>query len=260
MKDLDKAQYPPVGFCIYCGSTVGLTREHIVPFGLSGTAVLPKASCSTCTEITKRFEEDVLRGPMWSVRILRKLKSRRKHKEATDTYPITVIKNGQDEKIDLPIEEYPVLLHFPIFPPPGLLAPKGYTHGIRINGVATVSFGLDPDEVSKKLKSQGFKITHNYKPVPFARMLAKISYGMAFAEGVLDQIKGQSTVLPSILGQKDDIGMWVGTMTEPIKKHNGHLHRVLMHRDEGKGLLIGEVHLFSDSQTPSYGVILGYLK
>lgn len=260
MKDLAKSQYAPVNFCIYCGNTEGLTREHIVPFGLSGTAVLPKASCPTCTEITKKFEEEVLRGPMWAVRIWRQLKSRRKHQKAPDKYPITIIKNGHEEIINLSIDEYPILLHFPIFPPPGLFAPQGYISGININGVATVSFGPKPAEVAKKLGAQSLKITQNYKPVPFARMLAKISYCIAFAEGALDQIKGQSTVLPAILGQKDDIGMWVGTITEPIIKHNGLLHRVLTHRDEEKGLLIGEVHFFSDSQTPSYGVILGRLK
>jgi len=28
--------YPPVGRCIYCGSTVALSDEHVVPLGLGG--------------------------------------------------------------------------------------------------------------------------------------------------------------------------------------------------------------------------------
>jgi hypothetical protein len=33
-----------------------------------------------------------------------------------------------------------------------------------------------------------------------------------------------------------------------------------VHTDEEKGMLIGEVQLFSDSKTSCYGVILGKLK
>jgi hypothetical protein len=98
------------------------------------------------------------------------------------------------------------------------------------------------------------------KPVDFARMLAKIAYAMAVAVGALDQIEGESPVVPAIIGKKDDIGRWVGTLTEPIKQHGGNLHRVLIHRDDVRGLLIGDVHIFSDSHTPRYGVILGTLK
>ena len=55
--DLSKFQsrrYAPVGRCIYCGAfSNALTKEHIIPFGLAGNAlVLPKASCQTCAAIT----------------------------------------------------------------------------------------------------------------------------------------------------------------------------------------------------------------
>src|SRR3954447_14879910 len=41
--------YPPVGFCIYCGTRKGdLRRENIIPFGLGGNLILPKASCRDC--------------------------------------------------------------------------------------------------------------------------------------------------------------------------------------------------------------------
>lgn len=41
--------------------------------------------------------------------------------------------------------------------------------------------------------------------------------------------------------------------------HDGLLHRIIMHEDRHKNLLVAEVHLFSDSETPRYGVILGEL-
>jgi len=132
MKDFGKVSYKPVGHCIYCGAIENLQREHIIPFGLSGTGVLPKSSCRNCAKITRGVEEDVLRGPMWSVRVFRQLKSRRKHREAPKTEQLTVIKNGKEQVIELPLEEYPILLHFPVFPMPAYLNKAQYINGIRL--------------------------------------------------------------------------------------------------------------------------------
>ena len=260
MKHVDNVTYEPVDCCIYCGATTDLRKEHIFPFGLSGTAVLPKSTCGRCAKITGRVEQTILRGPMWAVRVFRDLKSRTKHKDAPKTYPLTVLREGHEEVVDLPVEEYPILLHFPLFSPPALLEPEGYVGGIRVTGVATISFGPRPEDVMKRLGVTTIQTSQKQKPVAFARMLAKIAYAMAAAEDRLSLIKGQAPVIPAILGETDDIGRWVGTLPQLVRAHNGLLHKVLFHRDDGKGLLIAEVQLFSDSQTPSYGVILGSLR
>jgi hypothetical protein len=118
IKDLSKMQYPPVGYCIYCGGTDDLRREHIVPFGLDGTAVLPKASCERCARITGAFERQVLRGPMRAVRVLRKLRSRSKHAGVPGTQHLKIDRGGVVEPVEVPLDKYPVLLHFPMFAPP----------------------------------------------------------------------------------------------------------------------------------------------
>ncbi len=104
------------------------------------------------------------------------------------------------------------------------------------------------------------KITQFQDPTAFARMIAKIAYAFAVAEDKLKIINGDPFVTQSILGIKDDIGKWVGTLTEPIQKYENILHRIAIREDRDKRLLIGEVHLFSDSQAPKYGVILGMLR
>ena len=92
-------------------------------------------------------------------------------------------------------------------------------------------------------------------------MIAKIGYATAFALGDLRRLEGPSPVIPSILGEEDDIiGRWVGTLTDPIRNYPGLLHRIEIHEDTKRRLLLAEVQLFSDSKTPSYGVILGRLK
>jgi hypothetical protein len=52
----------PVGVCIYCGSGDNLTDEHVLPFGLGGNLVLPKASRKRYAAITPAFEGRVQRG------------------------------------------------------------------------------------------------------------------------------------------------------------------------------------------------------
>jgi hypothetical protein len=168
-----------------------------------------------------------------------------------------VERNGIEETISLPAKAYPILLHFPIFTAPAFVNPEGYTHGIRINGIATVSFGKSPEEVGRALNATEIKIAQSSEPVAFARVIAKIAYSTAFAEGELVGIQDTKDILPSILGETDDIGKWVGSLPMPYEKFDGQLHRVAFHRDLIAGLLIAEVHLFSDSETPRYGVILG---
>jgi hypothetical protein len=71
--------YPPVGFCIYCGSQGGdLRREHIIPFGLGGNAILPKAGCRACEAITGSFEQIALRGMLGKLRMRLGLQTRNK--------------------------------------------------------------------------------------------------------------------------------------------------------------------------------------
>lgn len=196
IRDLNKISYPAIGRCIYCGSNNGLEKEHIIPYALNGSAVLPDSSCRDCAKITGQFEQSVLRGPMWGVRVLRELKSRTKHADAPKTFPLGVIKDGKKEEVHLPLEEYPVLIHFPMFSSPGYIVPSAYTSGITLTGVATILFGPRPEEVAKKLGITEISHTQGYYPAAFARTIAKIGYSYAVAEGALERLQGKALLLP----------------------------------------------------------------
>ena len=260
-KILNGTSYSPVGRCIYCGATGKLEKEHILPFGLSGTATLPKSSCRACAAITGTFERIVLRGPFLAVRVYRDLKSRTKYEKAVKTIPLSYIRDGKEHTIALDIDKYPMLLHFPIFAPPVYLTGNPeYTSGIILSGIASVLFGPQPEDFAKSLGASEVQVASDSQPVAFARMIAKIAYAFAIAEGVMDDVEGDSFVLPSILGKADDIGRWVGTLAKPIQTYVDQLHQIVIHYEKENGLLITEVRLFADSETPSYGVILGKLK
>ena len=76
-------------------------------------------------------------------------------------------------------------------------------------------------------------------------MIAKIAYSYAYAEGALNNIDGKSVVLPSILGEKDNIGIWVGTLDTPLTAKVGLLHHLKLIEDKKQGYLKAEIQLFS---------------
>jgi hypothetical protein len=197
---------------------------------------------------------------MRAVRVLRKLRSRSRHAGAPGTHRIRIYRNDAVVTVEIPLDEYPVLLHFPTFAAPRALTGEGGS-GIKLAGVASVLFGPSPEEVLRRLGGQRIVLdSPQYQPIAFARMLAKIGWAMAVAEGVQDRLDKPSQIVSSIRGEVDDIGQWVGTLTDPIRKYSGVLHRVSIHEDHEKEMLIAEVQLFADSETPSYGVILGRLR
>jgi len=70
--------YLPVNLCIYCSATDALSEEHIVPFGLGGRWVLPKASCAGCASKTSTFEQTCQRTMFGPMRMYYDLPARRR--------------------------------------------------------------------------------------------------------------------------------------------------------------------------------------
>lgn len=259
LEKIERKRYPPYEKCIYCDTLEGLASEHIVPFGLGGNLELPKASCGRCATETSKIERAILRGELRPVRVFRALQSRRKHKDAPRSYPLVVIRNGIEETVDLPLGQYPILVHFPDFAPARLAVGNESKPGIDVTGIVTISFGADPASVLRGLGASSIKSYASTQPAQFARMIAKVAYSMAAATGALTLLKGPSPIREVILGSNTHIGDYVGTLTYPPEAHDGQLHRVIVLPDTKTGQLVADVQLFSDSSAPRYGVLLGEL-
>lgn len=115
--------FAAVGACIYCGSTDSpLSDEHIIPFGLNGNLILPKASCKTCATITGEIERFCLRPMLGDFRSTTGLRTRRKK-----TRPKTIsvrhrdVRRGVEISEDIQTENYPRIALGYCFPPPGIL-------------------------------------------------------------------------------------------------------------------------------------------
>ena len=150
--------YPPVRRCIYCGATTSpLGKEHIIPYGLGGSMILPRASCNRrndanstvidktddrprpveqkCTEITGQFEDVCLRTNFQDYRVHNNMPTCN-----PDQRPISLkvrIKKGisVEEKV-LPISEHPYTLNLPVFHSlPGILLGHEPTKTISVDSI-----------------------------------------------------------------------------------------------------------------------------
>lgn len=94
------------GACIYCGDTEAeLSDEHIVPYSLGGSHVLRKASCGSCADITKKFEQKVARDLWGDARIAFDAPSRRKSRRKQRLNMADP--DGFGGRVAIPAAEYP---------------------------------------------------------------------------------------------------------------------------------------------------------
>lgn len=252
LEQMDGRTYPPVGRCIYCGSTDTLTDEHIIPLALNGTGILPKSSCVACAKITGAFEQRVLRGALWPLRLATKMKSRSKHKDAPRSRSIQITNSaGANSTKEVGFGETPFTVTFPILCKPD----KDYVKGVQFQGGIAYTIGGSVDDLPAKHQAVSVSWSETVEPVAFALMVAKIAYATAIAQGAV--LIGRPYVIPALLGEIDDIGRWVITLPKPFETRHEHLHRVNFIGSPEPDLLVAEVQLWSNYGTPHYGVILG---
>jgi len=244
-----------VNACIYCGARgVPLEEEHLIPFGLGGEWVLENASCRKCAKITSAFEGHLQRGMMLPGRTALNLPTRKPQNR-----PSSFVIDAQHEKLHVPISDYPALITLPFFLPPAHLDSREYEAGVNVINTPFVFQvgGGDAQGLVEKLGKAKIVLTHlEYKPVSFARLIAKIAYGFSVARFGLDAWE-HVFVVPSILGEAKDVGRWVGCDRRTEISTDG-LHGVT---STLKGdVATARVRLFAQFGAPEYLVIVGRVK
>lgn len=259
LTDFSRIPTEAAGACIYCGSQAGLSREHVLAFALGGTTTIPKGSCESCQKITHEFETAVLRGPMQMVRYIQSMPSRTKHQDAPQSVTLQVTVKGKEQEIEVPRDEAPILLAFPTFEEPSYLT--GGDPRLRLNGLVTGSYGVDPKEFCRKYGAEKIQVTsEGNTPVAFARLLAKTAYANAYINKQLDRLKNKSELVSAMLHEPDTIGRFVGTCPEPYLKREGVQHYLGIHELLEQRVLYSTVQLFASSAAPTYVVVLGELR
>jgi hypothetical protein len=245
--------------CIYCGSKTNLTREHIVPYGLGCPSewVLYEGSCPGCARITSAFERDVLEKYLTELRAALGLPTYHK-KNRPKMLDMQLLKGGQGFTVSLPAEQCPPLIIMPHFKVPAYIGNYDYQMGVMVVG-SSLHGPSDMGERLARFNANGFSVSRSLAAVSFARMLAKIAYGMAILRFGLHAFE-EVFVLPCILGQREDVGRWVGCSEEPAIVPEGEK---LLHRIEivlKNNVVSAHIRLFANYKTPVYLVYVGRLK
>ncbi len=248
-----------IGECIYCGSKTNLTKEHIVPYGLGCPSewILYEGSCQGCARITSAFERDVLKKYLREPRAALGLPTYHK-KSRPKRLDLQLLRDGQSFTASLPAEQCPPLIIMPHFKVPAHGGNYDYQSGVMVVG-SSLHGPSDMNKRLARLNANGFSVRRSLVAVSFARMLAKIAYGMAILQFGHHALK-EVFVLPCILGQKGDVGRWVGCSEEPaiVPQVEKLLHRI--ETMSNNSVVSARIRLFANYRTPVYLVFVGSLK
>jgi hypothetical protein len=248
--------FAPANRCIYCtDGEPPFTREHVIPRGLGGSMVFPRASCERCRRIILDIETYCLRGPFLSHRLTIGMVNHPEDLGTTIRMPIIV--EGQRREREFSIEDYPNFLVLPQFhDPPGLLTG-------RSNHTGRVSFSIwGVEEQLRALHSEGNAIlVENFDLNKFGRTLAKIAHGATVGVCGVDSLEPFLT--DYILGKTNVGDVFIGNWGEDgMRRYPGLLHQIGHAFVEANDRVRVDVRLrlFAEyDNTPVYRIIVGLL-
>jgi HNH endonuclease len=258
MGPLGGTTFPPVGRCIYCGSTDGLDKEHIVPFSLGGRLVLPKASCRPCADITKKFEQTCARTIFGALRIRLGLPTNNPEQRPDEIFADILQRDGTLKPFKVPAAKFPAICIGAFFPSPGILTGKEPTNVLTIRPFMK-RYG---DEAEQLVKQYGDGIRlQRIDWVSFCALLAKIAHGYtvsqiglhAFTHFLPDLILGKSDKWPHFIGGDLD----PLDQPEPLGAPPFKLHELILRKIEGSPYLFVTIKLFRFLGMPRYHVVVG---
>ncbi|MBY0281329.1 MAG: HNH endonuclease [Alphaproteobacteria bacterium] len=247
--------YAPVGKCVYCQKEkpiTELTDEHIIPYGLGGRLVLPKASCSRCQSATKKFEDHCLSRKFGNNRFYMGIGSR--SGKTRTTVPIEIVNKKAKE---IALDDLPaVLLMFHFQWIPGILL--GETPTTEFAGKICVRPLRDNfNDCINKLNGK-LNLTKGFKALPFGKMLAKIAHSYAVAELGIDGFK---PLLNSLIQGAGPLypAQFIGgnLIKEPVGKELHELSIGYSNDKNGRKFVEVRIHLFASYDMPVHYVVVG---
>lgn len=207
---------------MYCGTIEDLTDEHIIPLALWGDIILPKSSCKSCAEITSKIERKVLKGFMQDTRNVANAPSRRKNKRPKSVERTLLNQDGTSFQKTFSLNESYSILTVPEFSKATIFGGATIVQGINVIGHQQLAFGVNMFEFLEDNNAQGIQESTSIDVISFARLLAKIAYGMAVLHNGIFP-REESPILPIILNESDDVGFWIGSsdslLSESKAKH-----------------------------------------
>jgi hypothetical protein len=174
-------RYAPVGRCIYCpdDGAGGLGDEHIIPYSLNGTQILPQASCPKCGGVTRYLDGFAARSVFYQVRTGAGMRTR---SELPDDFPVILLfEDGHEERVMVPADVHPATLVLPQFAPPDLLSGRQPDGNFRFTYTTWMRESEAFDEFKRSRGAIAAEVETSIKPQQFSRLLGKIGHAYAVA-------------------------------------------------------------------------------
>lgn len=168
--------------------------------------------------------------------------------EGSDGQPLTI----GDEV------EPPVILGFPLFVRPGLLTGDGTRVELGLEGMAAAAFGADLASFLPRQSAVSATQKESSKRIMvFARTIAKIAYGWAWRDGVIERLGGAAGLVEAFMRKPECLGAFVGTKPSPYERFAGCQLRIEYKLAMPRQLVYLEVQMFAEAAAPTYEVVLG---
>lgn len=257
--------YKHVGRCIYCDATKNLHDEHCIPESLNGVRILEKGSCGDCAKITSKFEGDYARISMLPARTALKMKSKRSKSKRPTEFPIRIVKAGQEQIINVPIDDHYAVIPLVEIGPPGQYPNSSHASGLSAGEYKLTVLPVREEEhiqyLAQKYESDEMSVDFEINVEGFLRMIAKIAYCTIVWKYGLSGMR-ERYVVPAILGTSNDIWRWVGSDGKQEiynEMKNMKTDHIVTTWFTEEGELQARVKLFKNATTPEYHVIVGQL-
>lgn len=257
------ANYQPANRCIYCDTTgVELSDEHVLPYSLGGSYVLPKASCRAHATMTSQIEQRVARDIYGTLRAQEGVQTRRRSLQrallATPIEVTGVDLRGRPARAKVRSTELPRLDLVLMLPPPGILLGRDPMQDSKSAISIDVSDPVSDRILLRKLKWRSLDIrSPGMRPNDVIRLLAKIAHGFACAE--LGSNAFQPLLLPLILGEEVAGSHFVGGFEPQLPQ----LDEALKLREVSLGatrFVAVDISLHFFAKTPRYQVVCGRIE
>jgi hypothetical protein len=246
-----------IGRCIFCLDDVkALTREHIVPYGLSskGQMFIRKGSCVECNGgMNERFENPALQNDFLDARAVLALKRRkRKNQIPIRTHPVSVLgTDGKMHQIQLKAADHPGGVDWVTVRPAGLLTGEDRDKDGTLTELRVWFAELTPERL--KYRQIEYRTPHVSGAVPL--LITKAAYAFAVIELGIEAFDG-SGIRNLLCGKRTDIYTFVGSLSRDEKfDTDTALHQFYLRRRGNLHTVV--VHLFASFDAPPWEVVVG---
>lgn len=251
---------------MYCGETrCELTDEHIIPLSLGGRLQLYEASCKSCEDITKKFEQVVARTIFHPFRTYMQFPTRRK-KERPSSFRVRI--ENRDGSIDhamLPADLHPSPAIFVTWGFPRLLGGNSRDDGkMECHYIMYIPDKSSIRKSFERLNAMEFE-QPSFHALPFARLPAKIGYTFGIYKACITP--SPLSQLPYfIIGRSDDYFDFVGgepadeneqkQILAPGAPYIPHRLQITQETYAGRKFAVVNIRLFMPFGGPHYKVVL----